>query len=636
MSMIIHVFLTLCRVTVPAAGLILCVILVRGLMVKWAPRWAVMLLWLAVALRLLIPFSFESHMSLLPAENLIPTVDDVFMEPAVTDVVLEADSVPMEEMPTPAPPVTVTPPAAEPQINLRRSLISGGAILWLVGVAALILYAVISYIVLARRVAEGVLYTPKDPDSMPMPRRVKVKRCEGVTSPFIMGIFTPCIYLPYGLDRETEVCVLSHELAHVRRGDHIVKLAAFAVTALHWFNPLVWVAWVLYCRDTEVACDEQAVRDMSPDDRKTYAAALISFLPSAGQKRTHAPLCPPAFGETGVKRRVKRILAYKKPILWTVIPLVLIAAILTVVFFVTAPDKKNPDQGEWEGVITVQGSACDFEGVYLDLHTYHPDKDGKPYLKITITNHSGETIGFGEPYKIYYLDGDTWVDTAVYGVAFTMPLYLLNAGESVDKEYTPAHCDLSRYGTYKFVTDITYPTNKYGATEDCEISLTFVLEGTGDVIGTYPEDFAVHFESRIGKHPNCLDTFDGYIQKDLITAFPGYAKTNLKLTDAEKQYLWEITKQCGIIGMSDDMTIEGVTVTPNTDYTVTVRANGQTYTVTGDGAAMYAGGYHYDGTPRDEWTAEHTHFYTYVTLLRNFMYGTDEWQKLPEAEGGYI
>ncbi len=634
MSDIIQAFLTLCRVTIPTTGLILCVILVRGLMVKWAPRRAVMLLWLAVALRLLIPFNFESHMSLLPAETLIPTVDEVFMEPAETDVVLEADTVPEDEMPSPAPPVTVTPPAAEPQITLQQSLVSGGAILWLAGVAALILYAAVSYIILARRVAEGVLYTPKDPDGVSLSRRVRVKRCEGVTSPFIMGIFNPCIYLPYGLDGETETCVLSHELAHVRRGDHIIKLAAFALAALHWFNPLVWTAWVLYCRDIEVACDEKAVRNMSPDDRKTYAAALVSFLPVAGRRRTRAPLCPPAFGETDVKRRVKGILAYKKPILWTVIPLGLIAAILTVVFFMTAPEE-NPDRGAWEGVITVQGSECDFEGVYLDLHTYHPDKEGKPYLKITFKNQSGETIGFGEPYEIYYLDGDTWVDTAVYGVVFTMPLYLLNAGDTADKVYTPDHCDLSRYGTYKFVTNITYPTNQYGATEDCEISLTFVLEGTGDVIGTYPEDFAVHFESRTGKHPNCFDTFDGYVQKDLVQKFPGYAKAKLELTDAEKQYLWEITKQCGIIGMSGDMTMDGVDAEPNTDYTVTVRANGKTYTVTGDGAAMYAGGYHHDGTPRDEWTAEHTHFYTYVMLLRNFMYDTDEWQKLPEAEGGY-
>ncbi len=634
MSVIIQVFLTLCRATISAAGLILCVVLVRGLMVKWAPRRAVMLLWLAVALRLLIPFSFESHMSLLPATDVIPAVDELFMAPAETDSVLEADTVPVDELPVPTPPVTVVPPAAEPQINLQRSPIASGAILWLVGVAALMLYAVISYIILSKRVAKGVLYTPKDPDGTPTPCRVKVKQCERVSSPFIMGIFTPCIYLPYGLDGKTEACVLSHELAHIRRGDHIIKPAAFALIALHWFNPLVWVAWVLYCRDIEVACDEQAVKDMTLEDRKTYAAALVSFLPSAGRKRTHAPLCPPAFGETDAGRRVKRILTYKKPILWTVIPLVLIAAILTVVFFMTAPEK-NPNRGEWEGVITVQGSECDYEGMYLDLHTYDPDKDGKPYLKITFKNQSGETVGFGEPYKIYYLDGDTWVDTAVYGVAFTMPLYLLNAGDTVDKAYTPDHCDLSRYGTYKFVTDITYPTNQYGATEECEISLTFVLEGTGDVIGTYPEDFAVRFESRIGEHPDCLDTFDGYVQKDLVLKFPGYARASLKLTDAEKQYLWEITKQCGIIGMSGDMTIDGVDAEPNTDYTVTVRANGQTYTITGDGAAMYAGGYHHDGTPRDEWTTEHTHFYTYVTLLRRFMYDTDEWQRLPETEGGY-
>lgn len=628
MSGIIQVFLTLCKVTLPAAGLILCVILVRGLMIRWAPRRAIMLLWLAVALRLLIPVSFESHMSLLPAEGLIPTVDEVFMAPAETDIVLEADTIPAGEQPAPTPPVTVTPPAAEPEITMQRSLVAGGAIIWLVGVAALMLYAVISYIVLARRVADGVLYTPVNADGspIPMPPRVKVKLCDGVTSPFILGIFTPCIYLPYGLDRETEACVLSHELAHVRRGDHIVKLAAFALTALHWFNPLVWVAWVLYCRDTEVACDERAVKDMTLDDRKTYAAALVSFLPVEGKKRTHA-FCPPAFGETGVKSRIKRILAYKKPILWTVIPLVLVAAILTAVFFVTTPEK-DPDRGEWEGVVTVQGSECDFEGVYLDLHTYHPDKDGDPYLKITFKNQSGETIGYGEPYKIYYLDGDTWVDTEVYGASFVLPLYLLEAGDTANKEYIPAHCDLSRYGTYKFVTDITYPINEYGATKNCEISLTFVLEGTEDVIGTYPVDFAIHFESSIGENPNCLDTFDGYVQKDLVQKFPGYAKTDLKLSDAEKQYLWEITKQCDVLGMSGDLTGSAIgpdgtmaEVQPNTTYTLTIRSGGETYTIKGDSSAEFSG--------RDP------KLYVYIHLLKQFMYDTEEWQRLPGAEGGY-
>lgn len=169
MSGIIQTFLTLCRITLPAACLILCVIFVRGLMAKWAPRRAIMLLWLAVALRLLIPFSFESHMSLLPAEDFIPTVDEVFMEPADTDIVLEVDTLFGEELPAPTPPVAVTPPATEPQITLRRSPIVGGAVLWLTGVAALILYAIISYIILARRVRRGCRIRRRNPTTRPDP-----------------------------------------------------------------------------------------------------------------------------------------------------------------------------------------------------------------------------------------------------------------------------------------------------------------------------------------------------------------------------------------------------------------------------------------------------------------------------------
>ena len=168
MSSIIQAFLTLCKVTLPASGLILCVLLVRGLMIKWAPRRAIMLLWLAVALRLLIPVSFESYMSLIPTEGLIPTVDEVFKAPVETDIVLEADTVWDEELPTPTPPITVTPPAAEPQITLGQALVTGSTILWMAGVAALMLYAVVSYILLARRVAEGVRYIPVSPDGTPL------------------------------------------------------------------------------------------------------------------------------------------------------------------------------------------------------------------------------------------------------------------------------------------------------------------------------------------------------------------------------------------------------------------------------------------------------------------------------------
>ena len=626
MSNLIQAFLTLCKVTLPAAGLILCLILVRGLMIRWAPRRAIMLLWLAVALRLILPFSFETSMSLFPSEPQIPTVEDVLKIPADDNMILDPDTFPTDGTLTPIPPVTVTPPEREPRISIQ-TLVTGGAVLWVSGMALLMLYAAVSYVILTRRVAEGVPYTPSGGPQNALPRSVKVKRCEGVRSPFILGIFSPCIYLPYGLDETTEACVLAHEAAHIRRGDHIIKLAAFALVAIHWFNPLVWVAWVLYCRDIEVACDERAVKDMSLDARKTYAAALVSFLPAAGTRRWRMPLCPPAFGETGVGSRIKKILANKKPVLWTVIPLVLVAVILTAVFFMISPRKK-PDRGQWEGVILVQGSTCDFDGVYLDLHTYDPDRDGRPYLEITFENRSGEAIGFGEPYEIYYLEGDTWVDTAVYDVVFHMPLYLLDSGKTTEKAYTPSHCDLTRYGTYKFVTEITYPTNKYGATEDCEISLTFVLAGTDDVIGTYPEDFAIHFEGQTGGHPDCLDTFEGYLQKDLVEKEPGYAKTNLTLSPAQKQYLWEITKQCDVLGMGGDRTgseiqPDGteVVVNPNRVYTLTIRANGETNTVKGDREAQYSG--------------KDARLYVYIHLLQQFMYGTEEWGNLPRHEGGY-
>ena len=193
-------------------------------------------------------------------------------------------------------------------------------IVWLSGCSLLLAYALISYILLKIRVAAS------------LPCGDAVRKSERVDSPFVFGIFSPRIYIPFGLSEETEKCVIAHERAHMKRLDHLVKPFGFFLLSLYWFNPLVWVAYVLLCRDIEYACDEKVINDLAPEARKRYAMALLEC--AVSHKRIVA--CPVAFGETGVKERVKNTMNYKKPAFWLILCGVLICLTVAVLFMTTS------------------------------------------------------------------------------------------------------------------------------------------------------------------------------------------------------------------------------------------------------------------------------------------------------------
>ena len=307
------VFLKLVNLSISASWLILAVLVLR-VVLKKAPKWVMPLLWGVVALRLVCLFSIESALSLIPSAETIPseivteTREPVLYEQATLDIVTNPTLPSAAEVP-----VGVSRQQAQVDFNIY-------SILWLAGMAALLVHALVSAGKLKRKLATAILL------------RDNIYESEFVDSPFVFGVVKPNIYLPMHMDEGTAAYVIAHERAHLARRDHWWKVLGYLVLALHWFNPLVWVAYILFCRDIELACDEKVVRGLDGAARADYSQALLSC---AAPKRAVAA-CPLAFGEGNIKTRVKSALHYKKPAFWVAAAAVL-AVVIVAVCFLTNP-----------------------------------------------------------------------------------------------------------------------------------------------------------------------------------------------------------------------------------------------------------------------------------------------------------
>lgn len=307
------VFLKLVNLSISASWLILAVLVLR-VVLKKAPKWVMPLLWSVVALRLVCLFSIESALSLIPSAETIPseivteTREPVLYEQATLDIVTNPTLPSAAEVP-----VGVSRQQAQVDFNIY-------SVLWLAGMAALLVHALVSAGKLKRKLATAILL------------RDNIYESEFVDSPFVFGVVKPNIYLPMHMDEGTAAYVIAHERAHLARRDHWWKVLGYLVLALHWFNPLVWVAYILFCRDIELACDEKVVRGLDGAARADYSQALLSC---AAPKRAVAA-CPLAFGEGNIKTRVKSALHYKKPAFWVAAAAVL-AVVIVAVCFLTNP-----------------------------------------------------------------------------------------------------------------------------------------------------------------------------------------------------------------------------------------------------------------------------------------------------------
>lgn len=314
-----EVFLKIVNMSISASWLVLAVLLLR-LVLKKAPKWVSVLLWGFVAVRLICPFSIESMLSLIPsAETVSP---EIMMDwtPEISTGIGSVDTVIN-------PIITQTfAPNPATSANPLQILIPVAGILWLVGIAVMLIYTAISYLLLRRKVATAVLL------------RNNIYQSENVDSPFVLGIIKPKIYLPFQMDGKNLEHVIAHEESHIRRKDHWWKPFGFVLLALHWFNPLMWLGYVLLCRDIELACDEKVIKEMDNESKADYTQALVA----CSVNRRSIAACPLAFGEVGVKERVKSVMNYKKPAFWIIVAAIVICGVVAVCFL-TNP--KNPPSG---------------------------------------------------------------------------------------------------------------------------------------------------------------------------------------------------------------------------------------------------------------------------------------------------
>ena len=319
-----ELFLEIVNRSIAASWIVIAVLILRFCLKK-APKWVNVLLWGIVAVRLIFPFSIESALSLIPsAETVSPSI---MMEtaPSVQTGVPALDQVinpVIDHSLSPAPGASANP---------LQIWISVMAAVWLAGAATLLLYSAISYWRLRRRVREAVIL------------RDNIYQSENAGSPFVLGIIQPKIYLPYSVDSGALAYVIAHEQTHIRRGDHWWKPLGFLLLTVHWFNPLLWLGYILLCRDIELACDEKVIREMGSEQRADYTQALVSCSVS----RRSIAACPLAFGEVGIKERVKSVMNYKKPAFWIVLASVVVCAVAAVCFL-TDPktERSSPSVGD--------------------------------------------------------------------------------------------------------------------------------------------------------------------------------------------------------------------------------------------------------------------------------------------------
>lgn len=445
------VLIKLLNMSISAGWMILVVIVLRVLLRK-APKWSYCLLWALVALRLIIPFTIESTWSLIPSNETI-TLKSFSEDMQQGRLSPDTISVPVgtEDKDLQSRVIRRNVPVIDsgiPQVNQAvnevinqtyastldteesslDTIILTAGIVWISGVTLMLSYALFNFIRLKRIVRESVTL------------QGIVRVCDSVKSSFVFGIIRPYIYLPSTLSEEQQGPVIAHEMAHLSRRDHIWKLLGWFLLSVYWFNPLIWLAYSLLCRDIEMACDEKVIKDMKPEEKKNYSIALLEHNESGKTMMTY----PLAFGEVGVRTRIKNVLTYKKPALWIII-ITILACGTVAICFLTNPVKENDEDtqprdaqsgdaqpssmGEASPTVTpvseypktlydgVANGHLNNEELSFDLSEYPELHFLIRSWQVTVTNDAGETVlAFGSPiYSVFAEDisGDGYPEVCI-------------------------------------------------------------------------------------------------------------------------------------------------------------------------------------------------------------------------------
>ncbi len=343
-----NIFLKIFNMSITASWIALAVMLLR-LPLKKAPKWIMGVLWAFVALRLILPISFESILSLIPSAQTLPADFTYSPAPEINSGIPMINST--------LNPVISRSLAPEPDASANPTQIISfvASVIWIIGMVGMLLYMLISFATLKLKVRENIK----------LDKTVRV--CDRIPSPFVLGVIFPRIYLPSGLGEEDMRYVMEHEKAHIRRGDHLWKPLGFLLLSVYWFNPILWAAYIFMCRDIELACDERVIAKLGEHSKRDYSEALINC--SAPRRLVTA--CPLAFGEIGVKERIKRVLNYKKPAFWIII-LAIVSCAVVAVCFLTNPKKQVTIASVYED-LGVADVFADYTDVWLKKGDYDYD-----------------------------------------------------------------------------------------------------------------------------------------------------------------------------------------------------------------------------------------------------------------------
>ena len=363
----------LINISITASYIILAIVLIRFLFKK-APKKIVCAMWGIAALRLLLPFSIESVFSLIPATQTIQTESLRYQglalkSPAVIDVITNP----------------VYPQNLSVELNTTVDGLQDKIMLftfvWIAGVALMLLYAVISAVALKRKVSTATLLGHG------------VKQTDAIDSPFLFGIFKPMIYIPYSVSADDIEYVIAHEQAHIKRRDYLWKPLGFIILSVYWFNPIIWIAYILLCKDIEAACDEKVIKDMQDEDRRSYSTALLN----CSVKRPVITACPLAFGEVSVKDRIKNVMNYKKPAFWVIIVAAVLCIVLALCFLT---DPKTPSYGSDPEWLSQFSDSIDDAIDQASLEYFHNDRAERNH-SFCVTSHKTLLLADSKDEKIF-------------------------------------------------------------------------------------------------------------------------------------------------------------------------------------------------------------------------------------------
>ncbi len=533
-----ELFLKIINMSISASWLILAVLILR-LVLKKAPKWVNVLLWGIVAVRLICPLSFESTLSLIPSAETIPLDIEMTAKPTIDSGVSAINSVVNPVLSSFSPPQHVLTSANPLQIWIPIL-----NIIWLIGVGSLLLYTAVSYWRLCRKVDTAVRY--KD----------NIFQSENVSSPFVLGLIKPRIYLPFNMNGQDLEHVVAHEQAHIRRKDHWWKPLGFLLLTIHWFNPLMWLAYVLLCRDIELACDEKVIKELGNEQRADYTQALVA----CSVNRRMIAACPLAFGEVGVKERVKSVMNYKKPAFWVII-LAVISCVIVAVCFLT-----NPKQDSYTlRIVVPAGSQEKF--VYTDeevstvrnsIKIWPGDGLGdtevllSPVSKTTETGYTATYLTRGMPVE-FDAEKDTWFKVGVNMQNSTdedifVYVEVENVAVRISAESTPDRMRfeaeiLEIYDGHYLVKPvegswelnsadrIEVPIRNAHPSPEPEIGDVIEIEYSGEILETYPARITEVFSIRVVKEAETWALIPMVMVNGTLYLDTGYESDAIERTD---------------------------------------------------------------------------------------------------------